>query len=156
MGDANSNSVSNGATSGGPSKAAMLYAEAIEQAKALNDTLTDEEYNKIVSGLSNEDAYRIFAINLLVEGGNIDLDNPEGEEMIDQIVMRLEAFVSQELMMALPDRQSEELDGLINLNQASTEEIEKLFKDAGLDTKEIIGKALDKFRRIYLGLEEQE
>ena len=76
--------------------------------------------------------------------------------MIDQIVMRLEAFVSQELMMALPDRQSEELDGLINLNQASTEEIEKLFKDAGLDTKEIIGKALDKFRRIYLGLEEQE
>ena len=121
----------------------------------INDTanavLTEQEIDEAIKGMSNEELYCVFAVNLLAEKGYTKLDNPEGEKMIAELVPRIEAFVTQELFFALPDRQMQELEGLMNLEAASPAEVQKIYKDAGLDMDKIVTDALDKFRDMYLG-----
>jgi hypothetical protein len=125
----------------------------------INDTanavLTEQEIDEAIKGMSNEELYCVFAVNLLAERGYTNVNNPEGEKLIAELVPRIEAFVTQELFFALPDKQLKELEGLMNLEVASPEEIQRLYKEAGIDMDEVVSKALDDFRDMYLGNEKQ-
>lgn len=121
---------------------------------ASDAVLTEEIVDDVMKDMSNEELYVMFAANLLAEKGYKDLNNPEGDKMIAELVPRIETFVTQELYFALPDKQAAELDGLMKLEVASADEVKKLYADAGLDMDEIVAKALNEFRDMYLGLGE--
>jgi hypothetical protein len=118
--------------------------------------LSEQELDAAIQGMSNEEIYCVFAANLLAEKGYADLDNPEGKKMIAELVPRIEAYVTQELYFSLPDKQLKELEGLMNLEVASGDETQKLYKDAGLDMDTIVSNALEKFRDMFLGNEKAE
>ncbi len=118
--------------------------------------LAEKQLDETIANMSSEEIYVLFAVNLLAEKGYTNLNNPEGDKMIAELVPRIETFVTQELYFALPDKQATELDGLMNLEAASPEEVQKLYADAGVDMNEVVSKALDKFRDLYLGDDKQE
>lgn len=118
--------------------------------------LAEKQLDETIANMSSEEIYVLFAVNLLAEKGYTDLNNPEGDKMIAELVPRIETFVTQELYFALPDKQATELDGLMNLEAASPEEVQKLYADAGVDMNEVVSKALDKFRDLYLSDDKQE
>jgi hypothetical protein len=118
--------------------------------------LAEKQLDETIANMSSEEIYVLFAVNLLAEKGYTNLNNPEGDKMIAELVPRIETFVTQELYFALPDKQATELDGLMNLEAASPEEVQKLYADAGVDMNEVVSKALDKFRELYLGDDKQE
>lgn len=118
--------------------------------------LAEKQLDETIANMSSEEIYVLFAVNLLAEKGYTNLNNPEGDKMIAELVPRIETFVTQELYFALPDKQATELDGLMNLEAASPEEVQKLYADAGVDMNEVVSKALDKFRDLYLSGDKQE
>lgn len=118
--------------------------------------LAEKQLDETIANMSSEEIYVLFAVNLLAEKGYTNLNNPEGDKMIAELVPRIETFVTQELYFALPDKQATELDGLMNLEAASPEEVQKLYADAGVDMNEVVSKALDKFRDLYLSDDKQE
>lgn len=122
----------------------------------VNPVLSEQEIDEAIKGMSNEELYCVFAVNLLAEKGYTDLDNPQGEKMIAELVPRIEAYVTQELYFSLPDKQMKELEGLMNLEAASPEEIRKLYTDAGLDMDKIVVEALEGFKEMYLGTDKKE
>ena len=118
--------------------------------------LAEKQLDETIANMSSEEIYVLFAVNLLAEKGYTNLNNPECDKMIAELVPRIETFVTQELYFALPDKQATELDGLMNLEAASPEEVQKLYADAGVDMNEVVSKALDKFRDLYLSDDKQE
>ena len=117
--------------------------------------MTEQELDEVISNMTNEEIYCLFAVNLLAEKGYTDLQTPEGQEMILELVPRIEAFITQELYLALPEKQTKELDGLINLEAASPEELQKLYDDANINMDDVVSGAMEKFREIYLNGEEE-
>jgi len=116
----------------------------------------EQQIDETIKDMSSEELYVLFAVNLLAEKGYTNLNNPDGDKMIAELVPRIETFVTQELYFALPDKQAAELDGLMKLEVASADEVQKLYADAGIDMNEVVSKALDKFRDLYLGDDKQE
>ena len=159
MGDANDNVAAAATTNNDVANDSALdersevFVRALEIAQKLRSEIGAEEFTELLSQLSNRDIYRIFAVNLLFEQGYTQIDNAEGEVMVDKIVERLEVFVNQELALALPEEQSDKLDDMIEDDTATPEAIAALYKEAGLDMSELTGLALEKFRKIYLGIE---
>lgn len=116
----------------------------------------EQQIDETIKDMSSEELYVLFAVNLLAEKGYTNLNNPDGDKMIAELVPRIETFVTQELYFALPDKQAAELDGLMKLEVASADEVQKLYADAGIDMNEVVSKALNKFRDLYLGDDKQE
>lgn len=111
----------------------------------------EQELDDAIKGMSNEELYCAFALSLLDEKGFADLEPLEQQKMVTELVPRIEAFVTQELYFALPDEQSSKLDQMVDLDGASAEQVQQLYQEAGVDMGEVISKALDDFRDLYLG-----
>ena len=119
-----------------------------------NAAATGQNTDDLINNLSSEEVFCLYAVDLLNKKGFTDLNNPEGENMIVDLVERMEAFISQELFFALPEDKVLEMSEEDNDN-LSLGEIIKKFNDAGVDVDAVIKGALDKFSALYLGTGEE-
>lgn len=107
--------------------------------------------DKILQNMSNEEILRAFAEGLLIEKGLGEMEPEVKEEMVEDLLERINAFVDRAALESLPQEKLEELDQMIDNNTATAENVAELIKTSGQNTDEMVAKALEKFRDIYLG-----
>jgi hypothetical protein len=117
----------------------------------INSAATEQETDDFINNMTNRELFCLYAVDLLTKKGVTDLDNPEGEDMIVDLVERIEAFISQELFFALPeDKILEMADEDSNIEELPLDEIMQKFNDAGVDVDLVVKNSLDKFSELYL------
>lgn len=87
--------------------------------------------------------------NLLIDAGMDAIDDVMREEMIKELFVRLDAYISQVIVEELPD---DTFDQFIKLHeeQKPQAEIEKFLTDNVPNIQDVMGKAFADFREMYL------
>lgn len=109
------------------------------------------DVDKILQNMSNEEILRAFAEGLLIEKGLGEMEPEVKEEMVEDLLERINAFIDRAALESLPAEKLEELDQMIDGNTATEENVAELIKNFGVNTDEMVAKALEKFRDVYLG-----
>lgn len=93
-----------------------------------------------------------FAEKLLEDKGFKDLDNEVREEMLQDLVGRLNNQINASLIEALPPEKAEELNKMTDDENTKESEIQKFFAENVTDFTGVFVSALIGFRKTYLGL----
>jgi|GEM_PF-2024837 len=113
----------------------------------------DDADLKALENMSDEEFLEAFAAGLLVEKNLGDMDDETRADMVHDLVERITTFVNRAILEALPEEKLDEINQLSD-NNASLEEINKVVQGTGIDVNQITASALEKFRTIYLGANE--
>lgn len=93
---------------------------------------------------------RGFLENLILDAGLTPLDETAREQMIQELYIRLDNFLTSEIIKSLPPEQLEEFVQL-NEREASQEEINQFMTEKIPNAQDLFGAALVNFRDLYLG-----
>lgn len=132
-----------------PTPQATAQASAPSQADA-------SDIDGILQNMSNEEILRAFAEGLLIEKGLGEMEPEVKEEMVEDLLERINAFVDRAALESLPPEKLEELNRMIDNDTATPDNVAELIKNSGQNTDEMVAKALEKFRDVYLGQEAKE
>ncbi len=118
---------------------------------------TDAEADELPVDLTDEETINLFIEGLMDEKGI----NPESDELRQDIFNDLKTRLMQEmdrsLISALPDDKLEEFSKIAEeKGQIEPEAVAKAIDEAGVDTDEVLGVTMAKFRDIYLGKESED
>lgn len=93
---------------------------------------------------------RGFLENLIQDAGLTPLDETAREQMIEELYVRLDNFLTSEIVKSLPPEQLEEF---VQLNErgASQEEVNQFMNEKIPNAQDLFGAALVNFRDLYLG-----
>jgi len=93
---------------------------------------------------------RQYLDGILTDAGMKTLDEGSREEMIKELFVRLDSYITSVIVDKLPE---EHLDAFIKLNEQkkSMKEIEEFLKEKMPDSQEVFVRAFADFRDLYLG-----
>ncbi len=121
------------------------------QSQAAPQLADDSNIDEIIKNMSNEEILRAFANGLLVEKGLSKVEPDVREQMVNDLLERINAFIDRAVLESLPAEKLEELDKMLDAGTATEEKIAELVRVSGVNTEEMITDALAKFHDIYLG-----
>ena len=112
----------------------------------MDDQNTQQQNNQ----LTIPQEVRTYLEAMLQDAGMTMEDDDMKEEMIKELYLRLDAYITSVVATALPKMH---LDEFIKMNEEkkSREEIEKFLIDNMPHSKEVFAKAFADFRQLYLG-----
>ncbi len=93
---------------------------------------------------------RGFLESLLADSGMTSLDDQMREDMLQELYLRLDNFLTAQIVDNLPP---EQLEPFIQMNEAQKPkaEIEQFLKDNMPNAQEVFANAFIEFRNLYLG-----
>lgn len=91
-----------------------------------------------------------FLQNLLREAGIVDVDDDTKQEMVNQLAVRLDTFISQKIIENLPE---DKYAAFIKMNeeQKPQAEIEEFLKTSIPDVQQLLAASFAEFRDMYIG-----
>lgn len=93
---------------------------------------------------------RLYLENLLEDAGMTSVDIQMKEEMINQLYVRLDSFITTVIIDAMPEENIEEFIQMNEQNKPQTE-IAAFLNEKLPNSKEVFSKAFTDFRQMYLG-----
>lgn len=120
------------------------------------EQMSEAEMIEALKNMSNEEVIEVFIEGLIIDKGQENLPEEEKENLRDELYEKVEDFLSQALVNALPDGGVADLDNMIDAGDVTPEKIKKLLDDAGVDSGAVIVNALVKFRELYLNPNENK
>lgn len=117
---------------------------------------SDIEIAEALESMSNREIIDLFVEGLILDKGLGDLDDVTKEEIRIELTDKVEDFLTQSLLSALPESEIDSLDEKIKSGAATQENIVQLIDESGVDSGQVITDALIKFREIYLAPSESE
>lgn len=96
------------------------------------------------------ESVKTFLESLLVESGFTPIDDAMKQEMINQLYVKLDNFLSTAIIENMPPQY---IDEFLKLNEEgkSKEEIENFIRERMPNAQEVFARTMVNFRDIYLG-----
>ena len=110
--------------------------------------MTDAELADVMSSMSNDEAIEAVARGLLYERGYRDLDRDTEDEMVRDLVSRINNAVGTAVIEAVPENEQDSLEGLVT--DGNTEGLRALVERSGRKLEDVMAEALENFGRKYL------
>lgn len=110
----------------------------------------DSQNTTPASNLDIPAEVRGFLENLILDAGLTPLDELAKEQMVEELYVRLDNFLTSEIVKNLPPEQLEEF---IQLNEKgpSQEEVNQFMTEKIPNAQDLFAAALVNFRDLYLG-----
>lgn len=112
--------------------------------------------NDIPVDLTNEQSIDLFIEGLIEEKGLKVEGNDVHTDIFNDLKTRLMEEIDRSLVSELPDGALDDLSKQIAANDGkiAPEIVAEKIAEAGINTEEVVGKTMAKFKDIYLGTEE--
>lgn len=121
-----------------------------------NNDVNTNNTQDIPVELNNEQTIDLFVMGIMEEKG-IKSDSEElRTDIFNDLKTRLMEEIDRSLVSALPDEVLDELSKEITANDGKLDPavVAEKVTESGIDTEDVIGKTMAKFREIYLGAAE--
>ena len=115
-----------------------------------NAEMTEEEFVKMMEGMSNEQVLEVVAEGMLNERGMTDLEDDVKQEMVKDLVERMTEFTNRAVLEQLTEDDLNKINDMTERGEATEEAVNEIIAAAGVDVTAVTTKALEKFREIYL------
>ncbi len=113
----------------------------------MNDTKDSQQNPALFSSISPE--IKSFLESLLSDAGMTTLDDETREEMVKELYVRLDHYLTNTIIENMPP---EHLEEFVKMNESkkSMEEMQQFLTSKMPDAKGVFVKAFDDFRNMYL------
>lgn len=110
--------------------------------------MTDDEVRDAFGKMSNEEAIETIARGLLYEKGYRDLDKDTEDEMVRDLVMRINTAIGMAVAEAVPENERGGLEELVKSDDG--DKLRELVEKSGAKLENVMAEALEKFGKDYL------
>ena len=100
-------------------------------------------------GLSDERIMQIYVNKMVTDKSGQDLDEEDVDKITRVLISQLNERLEHAVISALPDEALAELNDLLDEN-GTTEEIDRVFDESGMDFDAVVKQTLEDFRQDYL------
>ncbi len=112
--------------------------------------MDNQTTNQGLPNVAGEEAIAKFAGNLIEEKGLTNLSSEQKATLQHAIEEKLVELVNQAIIYAMPEDKFEELEKMVDRDDANEEEIVNLITNSGVDLQKIATEVMTEFRQAYL------